>query len=94
MAALAGTYLPGDRRHLAAQVFYLLSAVNPRSIQAHRSGHSSTFRPIRIIIYSKICSIRRVNTRPPTPSSIGSAMRIPLPLRLRLNHLRNSSHIG
>ena len=77
LAASAGTNLPGYRRHLAAQVFYLFSAVNPMPIQAHRSRHNSTFHHIRIIAYSKICSIQRVNTRPPTPSSVGGAVRKP-----------------
>ena len=71
----AGTDLAGYRRHLAAQVFYLFSTVNPMPIQAHRRRHSSTFRLIRIIAHSKVCSIRRVNTRPPTPSSVSSAVR-------------------
>ena len=57
-AASPGTHLPGYRRHLAAQVFYLLSTVKPMPIQAHRRRHNSTFRLIRFIVYSKVCSIR------------------------------------
>ena len=57
LAASTGTHLPGYRRHLAAQVFYLLSTVNPMPIQAHRRRHNSTFCLIRIIAHSKVCSI-------------------------------------
>ena len=74
------TDLPGYRRHLAAQVFYLLSTVRPTPIQAHRRRHSSTFRLIRIIdIIRKYVRYDRVNTRPPTPSS-GAGPRWTFPL--------------
>ena len=74
VAASTVTDLPGYRRHLAAQVFYLFSTVGLMPIQAYHRGHSSTFRLIRITACSKVCSIRRVNTRPPTPSSASSAV--------------------
>ncbi|AFP38054.1 hypothetical protein MSMEI_1581 [Mycolicibacterium smegmatis MC2 155] len=57
------------RGHLAAQVFYLLSAGQAAHIKVSRSCHTSTSRTIRIRSCSNVCSIARVNTGPPTPSS-------------------------
>jgi hypothetical protein len=50
-------------------VFYLFSAVKPALFQAHGYCHSSTSCIIRTTLFSNVCSMTRVNTYPPTPSS-------------------------
>lgn len=65
----APAYLARDRRHLAAKLFYLLSTRDRTPVQALGCRHSSTFHTIRPIRCSKLCSIRPVNTPPPTAST-------------------------